>query len=219
MFKKIVGIGTGGSAKVILDILPPKLRNNLYAFVDDNPKLKGQLFLNRKILGTTSDLLDGTIDFDACIICVGALKDTNARNGIYKKLKIGGIQIISAISENAFISEEAEIGSGAIIMPGVIINTAAIIKENVFINTGSIIEHDCVLGESVFLGPGVTLSGFVSIDTNSFIGSGATVIGYVRIGKNVTVGAGAVVVRDIEDNVIVYGTPAHKNIIFKKEVL
>lgn len=218
MVKKIIGIGAGGSAKVILDILPMNIRNNVIAFVDDNPKLKNQIFLNRKIVGTTSDLIDGKIEFDSCIICVGAIRDTIARSRIHKTLMKAGIEPMSVISKNAIISKEAEISSGVIIMPGVIINSGSKIKENVFINTGSIIEHDCKLEESVFLGPGVTLSGCVTIKANSFIGSGTTIIGYVTVGKNVTIGAGSVVVRNIEDNLIAFGNPAHKNKILKKEL-
>ena len=47
------------------------------------------------------------------------------------------------------------------------------------------------------------------IGDNVSIGANATIIGNINIGNNVVIGAGSVVVKDVPDNCIVAGNPAH----------
>lgn len=47
------------------------------------------------------------------------------------------------------------------------------------------------------------------IGNNVTLGCNVCIIGAVHIGNNVTIGAGSVVVKDIPDNCIVAGNPAH----------
>lgn len=53
------------------------------------------------------------------------------------------------------------------------------------------------------------LKGHVDIGDNSFIGANTIICNTVKIGKNVIVGAGSVVTKDIPDNQIWGGNPAH----------
>lgn len=47
------------------------------------------------------------------------------------------------------------------------------------------------------------------IGNNVTLGAGVIIIGNITIGDNVTIGAGAVVTKDIPDNAVVGGNPAH----------
>lgn len=47
------------------------------------------------------------------------------------------------------------------------------------------------------------------IGNNVSLGANVTIIGGIRIGDNVTIGAGSVVVKDVPDNAVVVGNPAH----------
>ena len=49
----------------------------------------------------------------------------------------------------------------------------------------------------------------IHIGENAWIGAGTIILPGVTIGKNSVIGAGAVVTRDIPDNVLAVGTPAH----------
>ena len=209
---KIICIGGSGSAKVILDIIREHKKNKIIGILDDDESLYESDFIGVKVIGKFTDIVNLSPDqFDEVIICVGAIKDTYNRKNIYEYLKLNNIKIGSVISKYATISPSVIISSGLIAMPGIIINSGCKIGENVFLNTGCIIEHDCIIENNVFLSPGVVLSGRVTIKSNSFVGTGTVICTGLAIGKNVTVGAGSVIVRDIPDNVIVYGNPAHKN--------
>ncbi|MEH7276373.1 hypothetical protein [Neobacillus vireti] len=76
------------------------------------------------------------------------------------------------------------------------------------INTQSSVDHDCVLGDFVTIAPGATLAGGVQIGDHSVVSLGANVIHNRRIGQHTVIGAGSTVLKDIESNVVAYGTPA-----------
>lgn len=214
---RIIGIGAGGSAKIILNILRDYQNEcEVVGLVDDDKRKTGSIFEGIPIIGITESLIELDVMFDAVIICVGATRNTVARKRIYDFLKVNNLKVASAISKNSIISPNVNIGEGCIIMPGVVINAGAVVGENVYINSGTIIEHDCYIGNSCFLATGCILSGCVKIQEGTFMGSGSVAIGKTKIGKNVTIGAGSVIIRDIPDNVVAYGNPAHK---FIKEKL
>jgi UDP-perosamine 4-acetyltransferase len=181
--------------------------------LDDDEKLQNRKHLGYKVIGKIADVTKFHPDeFDAVIVCIGAVNDTLNRTKVYEYLKLNNITVTPIISKNAQISSDVIINSGLIAMHGVIVNPGCIIDENVFLNTGCIIDHDCKINNNVFVSPGAVLSGRVSIKSNSFIGAGSVISTDLYIGENVTIGAGSVVVKDVPDNVIVYGNPAHKNL-------
>ena len=52
-------------------------------------------------------------------------------------------------------------------------------------------------------------SGCIEVMNNVFIGANTTILPNVRIGSNVIIAAGSVVTKDIPDNSVVAGVPAH----------
>lgn len=103
------------------------------------------------------------------------------------------------------------------------------IGENFFANFNLTIldEADVKIGNNVFIGPNVSIytachpldvetrnkavewAEPVSIGDNVWIGGSVTIVPGVTIGDNVVIGAGSVVTRDIPDNCVAAGNPAH----------
>jgi len=213
---KIICIGAGGSTKVILDILKQFSNNRIIGILDDDESLQKKDFLGFPIIGKIADVVDVFPDkCDEAIICIGSVKDTIIRKNTHQLLISKNVKIGSVISKNSIISNNIIMGVGVIVMPGVIINSGSEIGDNVLINTGVILEHDCVIEKNTFLSPGVILSGKVRVKSDSFVGSGTVISTGVEVGKNVTIGAGSVVIKNIQDNCIAFGNPAHKNLINK----
>ena len=80
---------------------------------------------------------------------------------------------------------------------------------------GVVIHSRSIIGENCLIGQGVTIGGKSGwyevpiIGDNVEISAGARIIGPVRIGNNVIIGANAVVIKDVPDNCVVAGVPAH----------
>jgi UDP-perosamine 4-acetyltransferase len=209
MIIPVVGLGAGGHAKVVLEILRMNSCFELVGLLDSKSELKGKSVLGVPVLGDDnclSDLLRRGIKH--FFIGVGSIGDVSLRLRLYNLALAHDMQPVSAIHPQAVVSSSATIGPGVAVMATAVINASAALGANVIINTGAIVEHDCVLADHVHVAPGARLASKVHIDEGAHIGLGAVVRQCIRIGRNAIVGAGAVVVKDIPDNVIVAGVPA-----------
>jgi len=160
-----------------------------------------------EVAGVTQALLDSVSDFDAVIVGIG---DNRVRLHKQAMLIKAGAAVINFIHPAATVSSFTQIGLGAVVCAGAVVNIDAVLGAGVVVNTGATIDHDCVVHDGAHIAPGAHLSGNVHVGECSWIGVGACVKQGVHIGADVMVGAGAVVVSDIPDAVTVVGNPARK---------
>src|SRR3954470_6065518 len=140
---KVVGVGAGGHAKVVIEILRQLPNCEIVGLVDRRPELWSSEVLGVKIVGDDGQLAElkrsGT---DHAFIGVGAVGDTTVRREIYQRIVDSGFEIVSAIDLSARVSPSSSIGGGVTVMAGAIINAAARLGVNVIVNSGAIVEHD-----------------------------------------------------------------------------
>jgi len=203
---KVMVIGAGGHAKVVIDCLEQENKYQIENIIDDMPPVN---FMDQYKIDKREQNND-YISVNAII----AIGNPIHRKNIANQLKSN---FVMTIHPNAVVSKHAKIGEGCQIFATAVINAAATIGKHCIINTGAIIEHDCVLEDYVHIAPNATLSGGVQVGESSHIGIGASVLQNITIGKNVTIGAGAVVTKDIPDNCTAVGIPA-KPIKFHSEM-
>ncbi|MGX6591140.1 acetyltransferase [Cetobacterium ceti] len=198
--KEIIIIGSGGHAKVIIDILE-RSNKKIYGILDDDLNKKDLKVLGYSILGTTKDIEKYKQNY-SFIIGIG-------NNAIRKKIAIENkdLNYEQAIDPSAIISKNIKIGTGTVIMPGAIINIDSKIGNHCIINTGAIIEHDNIIEDYVHISPGVSLGGTVKIGETTHVGIGSTVINNINVGKKNIIGGGTVVIRSINDNNFIVGVP------------
>lgn len=200
MPKDIIIIGAGGHAKVIADIIY-KSGDNLIGFLDDNLSLQGKkIYLDKKVIGTTKDI-DKYKEY-YFVIGIG-------NNSIRKKINNeNNLKLYTAIHPSAIIAQDVKIGTGSVIMAGVVINPGTVIGKNCIINTCSSLDHDNLLEDYVHISPGAHLAGTVSVKEGTWICTGATIINNITIAQNNIIGAGSVVIKDInEENGTYVGVP------------
>ena len=119
--------------------------------------------------------------------------------------------MISLIHPKSIISTDSmRIGSGSVIMAGVIINPSVKIGNSTIVNTGSIVDHETIINDYVHISPGVTIGGQVKIGSNSWLGIGFIVINNVTIKNNVLLGAHSLLTKDADKNSKYIGVPAKK---------
>jgi UDP-perosamine 4-acetyltransferase len=206
---KAVGLGAGGHAKVMLEILLLDPQLEICGLLASSPGEIGRTLCGVGVIGEDG-LLPSLVQQGVthAFIGVGSTANSETRRGLYERATRAGLTMLSAVHPSAVISPSATIGAGATIMAGVIVNASARIGANVILNTGAIVEHDAVVGDHCHIAPGATVGGGVSIGPGSHIGIGAVVRQGQRIGSNAVVGAGAVVVSDVADGETVIGVPA-----------
>ena len=206
---RVVGLGAGGHAKVVIEILQLIGGYELVGLLDPKQELWGTEVLGIPVLGD-DDLLPKLYNQGVryAFIGLGTIEDTQPRRRLYEKARRQGFQIVQAIHPQAVIAPSVEIGHGPTIMAGAVINAAARLGENVIVNTGAIVEHDCIIGNHVHIATGARLASTVYVGEGAHIGLGAAIRQCIHIGRNAIVGAGAVVVDDVPDNVVVVGVPA-----------
>lgn len=204
MNKKVIIIGSGGHAKVIIDIIQGMKKYEIIG-VASSDKIK-RIISGVPILGNDSILIDlYKSGVKHAFIAIG---DCKLRDIIFNYVNKIGFDLVNAISPSANISPTVKIGFGVAIMPGVSINVDSIIEDNVIINTNASIDHDNVIKKSVHIAPGCNLAGNVTVGEGTFLGIGCKVIPKIFIGKWSTIGAGSVVIKDVPSNTVVFGVPA-----------
>lgn len=208
MVARVVGLGAGGHARVVLEILRQQGMYELVGLLDSNPELHGSRVGGVPVLGD-DDLLECLIrdGVDGFFVGVGSAIDTTPRRRLFEWAADRGLTPVSAVHSQSTISASATLGKGVTLMAGAIVNAEAVLGDNAIINTGAIIEHDCVIGDHVHVATGARLAGAVIVGEGAHIGLGASVCQGVVIGKNALVGAGAVVTERVADNVVVIGVP------------
>jgi UDP-perosamine 4-acetyltransferase len=203
----VVGIGAGGHAKVLIDIVQLMGIYNLIGLLD--PHYIGSKIGNVPVLGGDEllpHLRNEGIEF--AFIGVGSVGNNMQRVRLFEKVQSAGFAFINAVHPASILASNVRLGQGVSIMAGSIINSDVQIGDNVIINTGAIIEHDCTISAHAHISPGAVLCGGVHVGVGAHVGAGATVRQGIIVGDNALVGAGAVVVQDVPSQVVVIGVPA-----------
>jgi UDP-perosamine 4-acetyltransferase len=201
---RVVILGGGGHAKVVIDILEQAGEVDIAGFV--SPGEQPDTFCGYPRLGSDDDLA-GTLGAGVRSAFV-AIGDNRRRMDCIRSVKRQGFHLINAISPAAIVSPRATLCQGIAVMPGAVINAGSRIEDGAIVNTNASVDHDCVIGACAHVAPGTALAGCVSLGEGVFLGTGSSVIPNITIGPWTTVGAGAVVVADLPDHVVAMGVPA-----------
>lgn len=205
---KIVVIGGGGHAKVIISILKKLDQFEVFGYIDQTDK---GAILDIPYLGTddtASNLFSNNIN--TAVLGIGQLKDSSLRKKVAEKYQSLGFNFPTILSSDAIINNSTTIGNGTVIMAGVVINVDSQIGEFGIINTSATIDHDCKIGDFTHIAPGVTLSGGVKIGNKCLVGTGSSIIQYIDIPDNTIIGAGSVLIKSIFEQGIYAGNPARR---------
>ncbi|HZR25951.1 MAG TPA: acetyltransferase [Vicinamibacterales bacterium] len=202
---KIVVIGAGGHAKVVLDVARSTGMSDadVLGFVDDNVALIGTRVSGFPVIGPIDALPPPR---EARVIM--GIGDNALRCRLFARLRERGYEILTVIHRSAIVAPGCTLGDGVVVMAQAAVNVDTRIGDNVVLNTGCTVDHDCAIGAHAHIAPGANLAGGVVIGEQTLIGIGSAVIPGVAIGPRTIVGAGSVVTKDIGADCVVAGVPA-----------
>ena len=205
----IIGLGAGGHAKVLIDLILLTQEYEPIGLLDRDERLFNTEINGVPVLGPDSLLPSiresGVYHF---FVGLGGTTDLIPRRKLFE-LAIGyEFQPVTLIHPSASVSPFSTLGSGTTLMVNSVVNANTQIGKNCIINSGAIIEHDCTIGDHVHVATGATLCGGVTVGDETHIGAGAVVRQLIEIGRAATIGAGTVVIRNVIVGQVVVGNPA-----------
>ncbi len=198
--RRVVVVGGGGHARVLLDIL--RLRGeDVLGYTDvASRSLPGAAYL-----GSDAILEEMERDRTVLVNGLGAVDVPRRRRGIFERLRGRGFRFLTLVHPAAVVAEDALIEEGAQVMAGAVVNPGARVGADAIVNTRAGIDHDVEVGAHTHVAPGATICGGVRIGECCLIGSGAVVVQGCRIGGEAFVKAGALVCRDVAAGETTYG--------------
>jgi UDP-perosamine 4-acetyltransferase len=207
--RKVIGLGAGGHARVIIEILHLDPHYEVAGLLDPAPELQGSAFFGVPVIGEDARLPElYELGMKHFFIGLGGAGNTRPRQRLYELACSYGLQPVNVVHPSAMLSPSAKIGPGFTAMIYSVVNSCATVGENVILNTGAIVEHDCAIGNHVHIATGARLASTVQVGDRVHIGAGAIIRQCINIGTGAIVGAGAVVVKNVQPHTVVVGNPA-----------
>ena len=207
----VILLGSGGHAKVVLDLLLENGFTVCGMTTADPVVLRESVWRGIPVLGDDDALASYPPETYALASGIGSVGIPTMRMQIYRHMKAKGYFFPPLIARSAIVKTSAVIGEGAQIHAGAVVQTDAVVGENAVVNTRAIVEHECVIGPHSHVATGAILCGQVTLGACVHVGAGATRRQCTTIGENVCIGAGSVVTSAIDAPGIYYGVPARKN--------
>lgn len=208
--KELVIIGAGGLGRevlqLVLDINRGAPRWRLRGFLDEDLEAAGQTCLGYPVAGGLDRLEPASAAAGLYAVC--AVGSPGAREDLVSRARAAGFSFGTLVHPRALISDFAEVGEGAIVFAGSIVEPGAAVGRHVLINKSCTVGHDTVIGDFSTVAPGANIGGNVRIGRGCDIGMNAAVIQGLVIGDGAVLGAGAAAVRDIPGHCTAVGVPA-----------
>lgn len=204
----VIVLGAGGHARVVID----GLRRAGFSVIgvcapELTPGQAGPLGV--PALGTDSILADFNRDIYQLANGIGSTGKPELRQRIFETKSAQGWRFVTLLHPTAVVGADCQLGEGAQIMAGAVLQPGVRIGRNSIVNTSASVDHDCRLGDHVHVAPGAILSGTVTVGSRSHVGSGSVIIQGISIGEDVVVGAGAVVTRSVASGTRVKAGSVH----------
>ena len=207
--KPIILIGGGGHCISCIDVVE---QTGLYQILGilDVPEKLGQKVLDYSIIGTENELERFLPDCSDFLITVGQIKSSELREIIFRKVTKAGGNLPIIISPFAFVSTNARIEEGSVIMHHALINSGATVGKGCIINTKSLIEHEAEIGNFCHISTASIINGQAKVGDSCFIGSNTVVSNNIHITANTVIAAGSQVLKDIYTPGTYIGKPLRK---------
>ncbi len=185
----IILIGAGGHANACIDAIEQQGEYQIAGLVGMPEEMNGKQ-LGYSVIATDADLPRLAKDYRYAVVAVGQISSPDKRIGLYQQAILHGFELPNIIAPTAYVSRQASIGAGTIVMHGAIVNAGSSVGENCIINSRALVEHDATVEDHCHVSTGAILNGNVHVGAGSFVGSGSVIKDGIAIGENCVVGMG-----------------------------
>lgn len=203
--ERLLLIGAGGHAKVVLDALRQARCSFALEVRDDSAADGHGLLLDVNVATPVGDAHTWPSHVHV------AIGDNAVRRQFGQKVVNAGKILYTAIHPHASVSPFARLGAGVFVAAHGVVGPSATVDTGTIVNHGAVVDHDCWIGAWTHIAPGAVLGGAVRVGVECLIGSGAVILPGVVVGDGAVIGSGAVVTRDVKSGDTVIGVPARSS--------
>jgi sugar O-acyltransferase (sialic acid O-acetyltransferase NeuD family) len=197
--KRIVVVGAGGHAKVVIATVEAAGGTVVSVLDDDREKWEKSLLGHR----VSGPIETGSWPADVSFLLAIGHNQTRAA---FAQLLPGPFAVV--IHPSAVVHPSVVLGAGTVVLAGSVIQPDARLGRHVIVNTRASIDHDCVLDDYVHVAPGVSLAGGVRLMSGVLMGINSGAIPGATVGAGSVIGAGGIVIGSVPDGVTAVGVPA-----------
>lgn len=204
--------GEGNGGVVAACIIDMNQRYNyidieLLGFLNDVEQV-GSKINGYPILGKTKEWVEFSAQEDVnFIFAIHPVGHGSLRVRLYESLNIPDDKLYTLVHPSAFISYNAILDPGVMVMSNSYIGPAAHLSKCVLCMANTVIGHNTSLLPYCHVSVGAVISSYVKIGLASDVALNATVMEKITIGNYAVVGAGAMITKNINDNEVVVGNP------------
>lgn len=181
--------------------------------IGKNSNIASNVFIDHGVvIGENVTIMQGAklsncVIGDNCIINQNVVIGSFAPNVAVSNEK----RVLIPMLGNVIIGSNVYIGV-SVDIPRAMANST-IVKDNVVLGVNTSIGHDDCIGENTVTAANASIGGYATIGNNVYIGLGASVKNRISVGDNVYICMGSNVIRDVEENIKVFGNPAKKMVL------
>ncbi len=220
MSEKVIVIGGKGSAVVVAEQIydASKKVNNIeflgFAFDDEN---FGMEINNFPVLCKTTQVYKKYQKYEDIKFIFQLYRPDlmNERVRLLTSYNIPDRRFATFIHPSVVVSRSAFVGFGSVILANCVVNANVRVGNHCTIHSSTLIGHDTEMQNYNFIASNVAIGSNNRIGSKNFFGLNATFNNYLEIGDNTFVGMASNVVKDLSNNMRVYGNPARE---FFKEI-
>lgn len=210
---KIVIIGGEGNGGVVAACIEDMRRNHhrddlqVLGFLNDMLDKNG-LINGFPVLGKTNVWRQLTSDDNVrFIFAIHPVGHGSLRVKLFDSLGIPDNLLYTLVHPSAFVSYNAVLEPGVMVMSNSYIGPAAKLSKCVLCMSNTVIGHNTSLGQYCHVSVGAVVSSYVTIGTATDVALNATIKEKLVIGDYAVVGAAAMITKPVHDNEVVVGNP------------
>lgn len=205
--ENIILIGGGGHCKSVITAI--ELENKFQiAGIVDLPSKVGENIFGYPIIAHDKQIPQLIKEYKIFCITIGQIRSPEKKRNLFEKMIAFGVKLPNIISPLSYISSNAQLGIGNVILHHCIINAGVKIGSNNILNNKSLLEHDVIVGHHNHISTAVAINADCVIGDDNFIGSNSVFVNGISISSNIIIGAGTVVVKNINKSGVYAGNPA-----------
>ena len=199
--KSLLLVGGGGHCHACIDVIEAEGKYKITGIIEQTGG-NSESVLGYQILGNENELSKLVKKCSTALITVGQIKNADLRVRLFQQLQGLGFELPTIISPRAYVSKNATLGAGTIVMHDALINSGAKIGNNCILNTKSLVEHDAIVEDHCHISTSSVVNGGTIIREKTFIGSNTITKEYITVGKTSVIGGGLIVVSDVQENTL-----------------